>query len=164
MNLASNDLEGSIDLNDNIFTLQAINLTDNRFTGMFPCLSNNSGLVYLDIRRNDFTSMASHCEYNNDSLRYFLVSFNPKLTQSFDDITYNMNNMTMLAMSMTSIYGTVSNNIFWDGGQYLGLYDSDIATDYKPIDSNVTWNQTWLVIGLTISGKLPSYVNDIEKQ
>ena len=168
VSLADNYFNGSVDFGQNVpynmTTLIAINLTNNSFTGTFPCLSNNFALEYIDIRQNNFELIENNCQWSN-KLKYFLASYNPKLTQSFDDITYGMYSMNVLALGVTRLYGSVNNiDAIKNGGAYLAFYDSDIATTLPNIAPNATWNQSWVIIGLTISSNLPSWVGMDEKQ
>ena len=166
LNLADNRFNGSVDFASVVTemeTLIAINLTNNQFKGTFPCLSNNKQLEYVDIRGNHFNSIETQCQWPN-SLEYFLASYNPRLEQSFDEITYNMYNMTVLALGLTSVYGIVNKEPIYNGGQYLAFYDSEIATKLPGINPTAMWNQSWVVIGLTIEESLPFWVSSIERQ
>ena len=122
----------------------AINLTNNEFEGTFPCLSQNIDLQYLDIRHNKFTKIEPYCEWN-ESLKIFMISYNKDIQQSYEEIVYNMHNMTVLDLSLTQIYGTLSNEAIDAGGDYFAIYDTDMSTNIPDISENAHWNQSWTV-------------------
>ena len=167
LDLSNNNFEGSVDFGDRlhkIVTLSAINLTNNNFDGTFPCLKNNFDIQYIDIRQGKFTKISTNnCAYNK-SLKYFLASFNPHLTQQFSQIAQCFSNVTTLAFCVTNVWGDVPRNVTQNGGRYLALYDTDIATRYYDIGGDKDWSQVWIVIGVTVREPLPSYVNRDERQ
>ena len=174
MDLSDNYLEGSVDFGtklNEIVTLYGMNLTNNKFIGTFPCLDKNFAIQYIDIRQNKFSKIDSiNCTYTKE-LNYFLASFNPLLTQNIGDITRNFENLSMIAFGVTNVYGQVPSDAIRFGGQYIAFYDTDITTRYTiDNDNNSTtndtydWTQAWVVIGITVAGKLPSFVNSMERQ
>ena len=189
LDFADNHFVGPVDFGeklDKIVTLSAINLTNNNFSGTFPCLKNNFGMQYIDIRQTKFNKIdTNNCIYNK-SLKYFLASFNPHLTQNFSQITQSFsNNMTILAFGVTNVWGDVSRSLIENGGQYIALYDTDIATRYYQMEmktnhslnfsynnyheeltmiTKTNWSQAWVIIGVTVSGPLPSFINEDERQ
>lgn len=167
LNVAENKLSGSIALGSfKLQTLVALNFTSNNFDGTLPCLKDNFHIEYIDIRQNNFHSIESGCQWPN-TLKYFLASFNSQLTQSFDDITYHMQNMTVLVLSNTQLYGTIGNkDSFYAGGLVFSIHDTDIATELPTIWVNASFEQTWVILGLTITKHdgLPDYVREAERE
>ena len=146
--------------------LKLLNLSSNSFDGMFPCLNNFPLIVLIDARYNNFQFVESKCNWSH-TLDYFLLSVNKQLTQSFDDITYHMSDMKMLSLSNTRIYGTVTNtDPFYTGCKVFSIRDTDIATKLPNVWTNATFNQTWVVLGLTIAVPhgLPQYVSPVERE
>ena len=184
MDFSGSGFEGPVDFGDRlnkIETISAINLTNSGFSGTFPCLKNNFHMEYIDIRQTKFSKIdTNNCSYNH-FFKYFLASFNKQLTQNFGQIAQCFTNLTVLAFGVTNVWGDVPSHVTQYGGKYLALYDTDIATKYHEItidnDNNKgvynitnmtikspTWNQSWIIIGVTVSGHLPSFINPIEKQ
>ena len=145
--LQGNHFTGKVDFKERkkkIKTLVAINLTNNEFEGTFPCLSQNIDLQYLDIRHNKFGKIEPYCDWN-ESLKIFMISYNKNIHQSYEEIAYNMKNMTVLDLSLTQIYDTLSNGAIDAGGDYFAIYDTDMSTNLPEISKHARWNQSWTV-------------------
>ena len=110
LNLDNNKFDGNLNglMNENMKNelewLQIFNITNNKFSGTIPCFNNSKMLKYIDVRENEFSGMEQGCIWY-DEFNYFLLSNNPYFEQSFDQLTNNMINMSILALDLTQVYG-----------------------------------------------------------
>eukprot|EP01083_Nonionella_stella_P299547 1018004_1 len=165
-------------INDNLFSgsivlpykyrhFTAINMSNNSFSGMFPCLMNNHKLKFVDARFNNFDSIAtakeSGCTAWPKQLSQLLLS-NNKINAVFHVAVRDLTNMSIIDFGNNRFKGTVPPSLMQGSRDaiYLSLYDNDLSCTFPSDDGRVFSNGSWLYIGNRMQKPFAPYTNHYE--
>eukprot|EP01083_Nonionella_stella_P184459 669736_1 len=162
-----NQFSGSIVLPDEYKHFTAINISNNSFSGMFPCLMQNDKLQFVDARFNNFDSIAtakeSGCTAWPKQLSQLLLS-NNKINAVFNVAVRNLTNMSIIDFGNNRFKGTVPPSLMQGSRDaiYLSLYDNDLSCTFPSDDGRVFSNGSWLYIGNRMQKPFAPYTNHYE--
>eukprot|EP01084_Bolivina_argentea_P275316 469510_1 len=168
LTLQDNEFTGNIKLSPKYKHFRAVNISNNNFDGMFPCLMSNHKLEFVDARFNKFDSIATDKDdcigwpKNLDSL---LLSDN-QINAVLEKAVRNLTNMSIIDFGNNRFRGTVPSLLIEatqnQDGTYVGFYDNDISCIF-PHANGRHFNYSWLYIGNGMKAPWAPYTNPNEK-
>eukprot|EP01084_Bolivina_argentea_P198327 339639_1 len=160
LTLQDNKFTGNIVLPSDYDHFVSINISNNMFDGMFPCLMKNNKLQFVDARFNKFDSIATdkenYCNSWPNTLGELFLS-NNKIVAEFDRVVRNATNLTVIDFGNNRLKGTVPSSLV-EGAicnnnthdicncSYVSFYDNDFSCTF-PDAGNRQFNESWIYIG-----------------
>eukprot|EP01084_Bolivina_argentea_P198326 339638_1 len=176
LTLQDNKFTGNIVLPSDYDHFVSINISNNMFDGMFPCLMKNNKLQFVDARFNKFDSIATdkenYCNSWPNTLGELFLS-NNKIVAEFDRVVRNATNLTVIDFGNNRLKGTVPSSLV-EGAicnnnthdicncSYVSFYDNDFSCTF-PDAGNRQFNESWIYIGNGMKRPWAQYTNQYEK-